>query len=104
MNADVVVIGAGVVGACCARACAEAGLSVIVVDRGAVASGTRSPLAPTEPSEGISGRISALRQARRRSTTASRIPEYPRASAFARVSMIARVSRSENSGPCPTER
>ena len=25
---------------CCARACAEAGLSVIVVDRGAVASGT----------------------------------------------------------------
>jgi len=37
---DVVVIGAGVVGACCARACAEAGLSVIVVDRGAVASGT----------------------------------------------------------------
>ena len=40
MNADVVIIGAGVVGACCARACAEAGLSVIVVDRGAVASGT----------------------------------------------------------------
>ena len=40
MNADVVVIGAGVVGACCARACADAGLSVIVVDRGAVASGT----------------------------------------------------------------
>ncbi len=37
---DVVVIGAGVVGACCARACAEAGLSVIVVDRGAVAGGT----------------------------------------------------------------
>jgi glycine/D-amino acid oxidase-like deaminating enzyme len=40
MKADVVIIGAGVVGACCARACAEAGLSVIVVDRGAVASGT----------------------------------------------------------------
>ena len=40
MNPDVVIIGAGVVGACCARACAEAGLSVIVVDRGAVASGT----------------------------------------------------------------
>ena len=40
MIADVVVIGAGVVGACCARACAEAGLSVIVVDRGAVAGGT----------------------------------------------------------------
>jgi D-hydroxyproline dehydrogenase subunit beta len=37
---DVVVIGAGVVGACCARACAEAGLSVVVVDRGPVAGGT----------------------------------------------------------------
>lgn len=40
MIADVVVIGAGVVGACCARACAEAGLTVVVVDRGAVAGGT----------------------------------------------------------------
>ncbi len=40
MIADVVVIGAGVVGACCARACADAGLSVVVVDRGAVAGGT----------------------------------------------------------------
>lgn len=40
MIADAVVIGAGVVGACCARACAEAGLSVIIVDRGPVAGGT----------------------------------------------------------------
>ena len=40
MIADVVVIGAGVVGACCARACAEAGLTVVVVDRGPVAGGT----------------------------------------------------------------
>ncbi|MBM3688047.1 MAG: FAD-binding oxidoreductase [Actinobacteria bacterium] len=40
MNPDVVVIGAGVVGACCARACVEAGLTVVVVDRGAVAGGT----------------------------------------------------------------
>lgn len=40
MIADVVVIGAGVVGACCARACAEVGLTVVVVDRGAVAGGT----------------------------------------------------------------
>ena len=40
MNVDVVVIGAGVVGACCAYSCAEAGLTVAIVDRGAVASGT----------------------------------------------------------------
>ena len=39
-TADVVVIGAGVVGACCAHYLAEAGLNVVVVDRGLVASGT----------------------------------------------------------------
>ncbi|MET8144233.1 FAD-dependent oxidoreductase [Sphaerisporangium sp. NPDC005288] len=38
--ADVVVIGAGVVGAACAYYAARAGLSVTVVERGAVASGT----------------------------------------------------------------
>ena len=37
---DVVVIGAGVIGAACALAAVRAGLSVTVVDRGAVASGT----------------------------------------------------------------
>ena len=40
MIADVVIIGAGIVGACCARACAQAGLDTVLVDRGAVASGT----------------------------------------------------------------
>ena len=40
MNVDVIVIGAGIVGACCAHYCAQAGLSVIVVDRGSVAGGT----------------------------------------------------------------
>lgn len=40
MKADVIVIGAGIVGACCAHYCARAGLSVIVVDRGSVAGGT----------------------------------------------------------------
>ncbi|NUQ87731.1 MAG: FAD-binding oxidoreductase, partial [Glycomyces artemisiae] len=40
MNADVVVIGAGIVGAACARALARTGLSVAVVDRGAPASAT----------------------------------------------------------------
>ncbi|MEY2634410.1 MAG: hypothetical protein RIS75_350 [Actinomycetota bacterium] len=39
-TADVVVIGAGVVGASCAHYLAEAGLQVLVLDRGAVASGT----------------------------------------------------------------
>src|SRR6478609_9618540 len=37
---DVVVIGAGVVGAACAYYAARAGLDVVVVDRGAVAGGT----------------------------------------------------------------
>jgi D-hydroxyproline dehydrogenase subunit beta len=39
---DVLVVGAGMVGAACAYYCAEAGLRVGVVDRGAVASGTTS--------------------------------------------------------------
>ncbi|WP_369138031.1 NAD(P)/FAD-dependent oxidoreductase [Modestobacter versicolor] len=37
---DVVVIGAGVIGAACAHAAASAGLSVVVVDRGPIAGGT----------------------------------------------------------------
>lgn len=40
--ADVVVIGAGAVGAACAYFAAQAGLSVTVVDRGAIAGGTSS--------------------------------------------------------------
>lgn len=39
---DVVVVGAGVVGAACAYYCAAAGLRVAVLDRGAVAGGTTS--------------------------------------------------------------
>ncbi|HEY7857392.1 MAG TPA: FAD-dependent oxidoreductase [Candidatus Nanopelagicales bacterium] len=39
-SADVVVVGAGIVGAACARALAAEGLSVTVVDRGHVAGGT----------------------------------------------------------------
>ena len=39
---DVVVIGAGIVGAACALAAARAGLQVVVVDRGAIAGGTSS--------------------------------------------------------------
>jgi glycine/D-amino acid oxidase-like deaminating enzyme len=41
-TADAVVIGAGIVGASCAHYLADAGLSVVVVDRGPVSSGTTS--------------------------------------------------------------
>lgn len=41
-SADVVIIGAGIIGAATAHACAQAGLSVLVVDRGAPAGGTSS--------------------------------------------------------------
>ena len=41
-TADVVVIGAGAVGAACAYFMARAGLAVHVVERGAIASGTSS--------------------------------------------------------------
>ena len=41
-SVDVVVVGAGVVGAACALAAAEAGLAVTVVDRGPLAGGTTS--------------------------------------------------------------
>ncbi len=39
-TADVVVVGAGIVGAACAEALTAVGVKVVVVDRGAVASGT----------------------------------------------------------------
>ena len=39
-NPDAIVIGAGVVGACSALSLVNAGLKVLVIDRGAVASGT----------------------------------------------------------------
>ncbi|WP_199035398.1 NAD(P)/FAD-dependent oxidoreductase [Glycomyces salinus] len=40
MRTDVVIVGAGIIGAACAREAARAGLSVTVVDRGAAASAT----------------------------------------------------------------
>ena len=39
-NPDAIVIGAGVVGACCALSLTNAGLKVLIIDRGPVASGT----------------------------------------------------------------
>src|SRR5437588_7973598 len=41
-GADVLVIGAGIVGAACAFYCANAGLRVTVLDRGSIAGGTTS--------------------------------------------------------------
>jgi len=37
---DVIVLGAGIVGAACARSCVQAGLSVLVLDRGPIGGGT----------------------------------------------------------------
>jgi glycine/D-amino acid oxidase-like deaminating enzyme len=42
VTVDVLVIGAGIVGAACAKFCAEAGLRVAVLERGTVAGGTTS--------------------------------------------------------------
>src|SRR5579864_2578343 len=38
--ADLIVVGAGIVGAACARECAAAGLKVLVLDRGPAGGGT----------------------------------------------------------------
>ncbi|MEO7005661.1 MAG: FAD-dependent oxidoreductase [Terrimesophilobacter sp.] len=42
MTSDVVIVGAGIIGAACARALAASGMDVTVVDRGCVAGGTSS--------------------------------------------------------------
>jgi D-hydroxyproline dehydrogenase subunit beta len=39
-NFDLIIVGAGIVGAACAAACSRAGLSVLVVDRGCIGGGT----------------------------------------------------------------
>src|SRR6516225_9651878 len=39
-NFDVIIVGAGIVGAACAAECARNGLKVLVVDRGSVGGGT----------------------------------------------------------------
>jgi len=40
MTNDVIIVGAGIIGAACARALASAGLGVTVIDRGTTAGGT----------------------------------------------------------------
>ena len=37
---DLIIVGAGIVGAACAMECARAGLKVLVLDRGPIAGGT----------------------------------------------------------------
>src|SRR5215471_21521974 len=37
---DLIIVGAGIVGAACAAECARAGMKVLVLDRGPIASGT----------------------------------------------------------------
>jgi glycine/D-amino acid oxidase-like deaminating enzyme len=39
-TADITIVGAGIIGAACAAACAQAGLNVVIVDRGPVGGGT----------------------------------------------------------------
>src|SRR5438876_12006997 len=40
MSYDLIIVGAGIVGAACAAECAQAGLKVLVLDRGPIAGGT----------------------------------------------------------------
>ena len=65
------------------------------------ASGARSPEAPTEPCDGITGCTLAFSIWQRVSTTRGRTPLSPFASAFARSSIIARVSASLSGEPTP---
>ena len=37
---DIIIVGAGIVGAACAAECARSGLKVLVLDRGPIAGGT----------------------------------------------------------------
>ena len=65
------------------------------------ASGARSPDAPTEPCDGVTGNTLALSMAQRVSTTIGRMPLNPLARALARSRIIARVSGSLRGSPTP---
>ncbi len=67
------------------------------------ASGARSPDAPTEPWAGMRGctRLSSIAQST--STSSGRTPLAPRASTWARSSIIPRTSATGRSGPTPVE-
>ena len=65
-------------------------------------SGVRSPLAPTEPSDGMRGRIRFSSSATSRSITSGRTPECPRASEAIRAATTAAASSSASGAPVPT--
>src|SRR5919201_1717682 len=69
--------------------------------RARCARGARSPLAPTDPRLGTCGRRPRLRHSISSSTVATRAPEKPFASAFARSSMAARTTSSGYGSPTP---
>ncbi|MNS71361.1 hypothetical protein D3C72_1047290 [compost metagenome] len=65
-------------------------------------SGTRSPLAPTDPQAGTTGVMPALRSAKSRSAVSTRAPEWPWAIEWARKSIIARTTGTGSGSPQPT--
>jgi hypothetical protein len=64
-------------------------------------SGVRSPLAPTDPSDGIAGSTRRVTNSHSRSSTASRTPDHPRASAATRTTTTAAASVGPSSAPVP---
>ncbi len=65
------------------------------------ASGTRSPLAPMEPSSRTHGVTPLLRKTSKRRMRSMRMPETPQRSEFARRSMLARTSATGSRFPAP---
>ena len=64
-------------------------------------SGVRSPLAPTDPSAGMRGRICLSSSSTSRSRISGRTPEWPRASDARRAATTAAVSSSPSGAPVP---
>ncbi len=66
------------------------------------ASGARSPDAPTDPWQGMTGSTSRLWNSSSASTTSSRAPEKPRARLAALSSSTRRTTRGDSGSPTPT--
>src|SRR6266540_1776208 len=65
------------------------------------ARGARSPLAPSDPRDGIIGCTPRFKKSKRRVTSTRRTPDYPIASVFARRRIAARTSSRRRGGPRP---
>src|SRR6266568_1267951 len=65
------------------------------------ARGARSPLAPSDPRDGITGWTPRFKKSKRRVTSTRRTPGYPLASVFARRRIAARTSSRRRGGPWP---